>query len=105
MVHVLGFDDGLEVVLQDAGKVVLQLAAPEVRQNFLPVRQVLHQGTQHLNVRSGRSCSRQHAPECGVIKALWAYSIGSPARYTDQAVDVSDKALAAVLVRLASGKT
>lgn len=37
VVHVLRLDDGLEVVLQDAREVVLQLAAAEIGQDLLPV--------------------------------------------------------------------
>mmetsp|Transcript_16711 Transcript_16711/g.24544 ORF Transcript_16711/g.24544 Transcript_16711/m.24544 type:complete len:414 (-) Transcript_16711:112-1353(-) len=38
VVHVLGLDDRLQVVLQDAREVVLQLRAPEVGEDLLPVR-------------------------------------------------------------------
>ena len=38
VVHILGLGDGLDVVLQDAREVVLQLRAPEVGQDLLPVR-------------------------------------------------------------------
>ena len=41
LIHVLRFDDGLEVVLEDLGEVVLQLRAAEVRQNVRPVGRVL----------------------------------------------------------------
>lgn len=41
MVHVLGLDDGLEVVFQNLGEVVLELRAAEVGEDFLPVRRVL----------------------------------------------------------------
>ena len=41
MVDVLGLDDGVQVVLQDAREVILQLAASEVRQDLLPVRRAL----------------------------------------------------------------
>lgn len=41
MVNVLRLYDGVQVVLQDAREVVLQLAAPEVRQDLLPVRRAL----------------------------------------------------------------
>ena len=41
VVHVLGLDDGMQVVLQYPGEVVLQLAAPEVGKDFLPVWCVL----------------------------------------------------------------
>ena len=37
VVHILGLGDGLDVVLQDAREVVLQLRAPEVGQDLLPV--------------------------------------------------------------------
>ena len=47
VVHVLGLDDGVEVVLQDAREVVLQLAAPPVRQHLLPVRRVLRPAPGH----------------------------------------------------------
>ena len=38
LVHVLRLDDGLQVVLQDLGEVVLQLGSPEVGQDLGPVR-------------------------------------------------------------------
>ena len=41
VVHVLRLDERLEVVLEDAREVVLQLRAPEVRQDLLPVRRVV----------------------------------------------------------------
>lgn len=41
VVHVLRLDDGLQVVLQDAREVVLQLRPPEVLQDFLPVGRAL----------------------------------------------------------------
>ena len=41
VVDVLRLDDGVQVVLQDAREVVLQLAAAEVRQDLLPVRRAL----------------------------------------------------------------
>lgn len=37
VVHILGLNGGVQVVLQDAREVVLQFAAPEVPQNLLPV--------------------------------------------------------------------
>ena len=37
VVHILRLHGGYEVVLQDAREVVLQLAAPEVLQDLLPV--------------------------------------------------------------------
>lgn len=43
LVHVLGLDDGPQVVLQDFGEVVLQLRTSEVGQDLLPVRRVLGQ--------------------------------------------------------------
>ena len=41
VVDVLRLDDGVQVVLQDAREVVLQLTAAEVRQDLLPVRRAL----------------------------------------------------------------
>lgn len=41
VVHVLGLDDGMQVVLQYPGEVVLQLAASEVCEDFLPVWGIL----------------------------------------------------------------
>ena len=37
LVHVLWLDDGLEVILQDLGEVVLQFRAAEVDQDLLPI--------------------------------------------------------------------
>lgn len=41
LVHVLGLDDGPQVVLQDLGEVVLQLRTSEVGQDLLPVGRIL----------------------------------------------------------------
>lgn len=41
VVHVLGLDERLEVVLEHLGEVVLQLRASEVLENVLPVRWLL----------------------------------------------------------------
>jgi hypothetical protein len=41
VVHILGLDDGMQVVLQYSGEVVLQLAASEVCEDFLPVWGIL----------------------------------------------------------------
>lgn len=45
VVNILGLDDGVQVVLQDAHEVVLQLAPSEVGQDLLPVRRILHPHT------------------------------------------------------------
>jgi len=41
LVHILGLDDGLEVVLQDLGEEVLQLRATEIGQDLCPVWGIL----------------------------------------------------------------
>ena len=41
VVNVLGLDDGLQVVLQNLGEIVLKLRTTEVSQDLLPVRGVL----------------------------------------------------------------
>ena len=41
LVDILGLDDGLKVILQDLGEVVLQLGATEVSEDLLPVWGVL----------------------------------------------------------------
>jgi len=41
LVDVLRLDDRLHVVLEDLGKVVLELRAPKVRQDLLPIRRRL----------------------------------------------------------------
>lgn len=47
LVDVLWLYDGLEVVLQDLGEIVLQLGASEISQDLLPVRGSLQ--TQHTH--------------------------------------------------------
>jgi hypothetical protein len=42
VVDILRLDDGFQVILQDASEVVLQVAASEVREDFLPIGGVLH---------------------------------------------------------------
>jgi len=44
MIHVLWFDQGLKVVLQNLGEIVLELRSAEVLENFLPVWWVLDVG-------------------------------------------------------------
>ena len=52
VVDVLGLGDGLDVVLQDAREVVLQLRAPKVGQDLLPVWRALHTRlSQHYSTR------------------------------------------------------
>jgi hypothetical protein len=41
LIHILGFDYGLEIVFQDLGEVVLQLTAPEVSEDLRPVGRIL----------------------------------------------------------------
>lgn len=41
LIDILGFDDGLEIVLENLGEIVLQFRASEVSENFLPVRRVV----------------------------------------------------------------
>ncbi len=43
VVDVLGLDGGVQVILQDAREVVLQLTPPEVPQDLLPVGGRLHE--------------------------------------------------------------
>ena len=43
LVHILGLDDGPQVVLQDLGEIVLELRAPEVGQDLLPIGGVLRE--------------------------------------------------------------
>lgn len=59
VVDVLRLDDGVQVVLQDAREVVLQLAATEVREDLLPVRRVLRPGAHMvLSLRRDASVTR-----------------------------------------------
>ena len=41
LIHILGLDDGFQIILQDFGEVVLELAAPKVGQDLRPVGRVL----------------------------------------------------------------
>lgn len=41
MIHVLWLDQGLEIVLQNLGEIILELRSTEVLENFLPVRWIL----------------------------------------------------------------
>lgn len=67
VVHVLGFDHGLDVILEEFGEVVLEFLAPEVRQDLLPVR------------RGGESpqvwlqFSRQYFKGCALPDAVGAH--------------------------------
>ena len=40
LVDELGFDDGLQVVLEDFGEVVLELGSSKMRENLCPVRRI-----------------------------------------------------------------
>ena len=44
MIHVLWFDQGLKVILQDLGEVILELRSTEILENFLPVWWILGVG-------------------------------------------------------------
>ena len=44
MIHVLWFDQGLKVVLQNLGEVILELRSTEILENFLPVWRILGVG-------------------------------------------------------------
>lgn len=41
VVHVLRLDDGLDVVLQNLSKVVLELRTPKIGQNVVPARRII----------------------------------------------------------------
>jgi len=44
VIHILWFDQSLEVILQNLGEVILELRSTEVFENFLPVWRVLNVG-------------------------------------------------------------
>lgn len=48
LVDILWLYDGLEVVLQDLGEIVLQLRASEISQDLLPVRGSLQKPNTHF---------------------------------------------------------
>ena len=44
MIHILWFDQGLKIVLQNLGEIILELRSTEVLENFLPVWGILGAG-------------------------------------------------------------
>lgn len=67
MIHILRLDDGLDVVLQNAREVVLELAASEVSKNLLPVRRGLKLPEVRLQL------SRKDLQSSGFADTIGAY--------------------------------
>lgn len=59
LVHVLGFDDGFQVVFQQFGEIVLQFRATKVSQDFSPVWRVLFRNHTAECSFCTRWCSRK----------------------------------------------
>lgn len=75
VVHVLGLDDRFQVVLQDAGKVVLQLRSAEIREDVLPVRGCLQHTSATTKGSNPRACKgARFYSECrvGLRNLGWA---------------------------------
>lgn len=53
LVHVLGLDDGLQVILQNLGEIVLQLGASEIGEDFLPIWGSLNDQVIYTSVLAG----------------------------------------------------
>lgn len=52
VINILGLDEGFEIILEDFGKVILQLGSSKVFENLLPIRRVL----QHVPAPVSHHC-------------------------------------------------
>jgi hypothetical protein len=64
VIHILGFDGGLQGVLQDLGEIVLELAATKMNQNFLPIRRSV------VSSQVGFHLTRQDFESCGLSNTV-----------------------------------